>query len=191
MNRVQPLAARWLGSVLCVASVAFGAVAAHAQAWQWTDEAGRKVYSDRPPPPTVPERAILKRPDTPLPPSAPTTPATPQSPGTPAAGQTAAPAGAVAGTDSELEKRKKAAEQNDAAKQKVIEQQNAKIRADNCRRARAAKATLESGVRLSTTNPKGERVFVDDGMRAEEARRINQVIQSNCGPAPAAAAPAQ
>ena len=160
---------------------ALGTGVAHAQAWQWTDEAGRKVYSDRPPPPSVPDRAILKRPDTPLPPPAPTAP---QAPNAPAAAQAAPPAGALANTDSELEKRKKASEQNDAARQKMVEQQNTKIRADNCRRAKAAKATLESGVRLSTTNPKGERVFVDDGMRADEARRINQIIQSNCGPAP-------
>lgn len=161
---------------------ALGTGVAHAQAWQWTDESGRKVYSDRPPPPSVPDRQITKRPDTPVPPSAPATPSTPANP-TVASGGTTTPA--IANTDAELEKRKKAAEQNDAARQKLIEQQNAKIRADNCRRAKSAKATLESGVRLSTTNPKGERVFVDDGMRADEARRLNQIIQSNCGPAPA------
>lgn len=30
--------------------------------WQWIDEHGRKTFSDRPPPPHIPEKNILKSP---------------------------------------------------------------------------------------------------------------------------------
>lgn len=172
-NTNTPLGQGAIGALLLVGAACWWP-AVHAQGWQWTDEAGRKVFSDRPPPPSVSERNITKRPDTPLPASA--------AAATAPASTASAPA---AGTDSELEKRKNAAEQNDAAKQKIVEQQNAKIRADNCKRAKSAKSTMDSGVRLSTTNAKGERVIMDDAMRTAEMRRLNEVIQRNCGPLPA------
>ena len=41
-------------------------------------------------------------------------------------------------------------------------------RADNCRRARTHMATLDSGMRMSRTNDKGEREVLDDKQRADE-----------------------
>jgi len=57
----------------------------------------------------------------------------------------------------------------------------AKARQDNCERAKRSKMTLESGARMATTNAKGEREIMDDAARATEVKRINEIIQSNCG----------
>lgn len=151
---------------------------AYAQ-WQWVDAQGRKVFSDVGPPPDVPEKDILRRPG-PRP-----TPALPaDSADAPAAAQPA-PAPAVAsGKDKELEARKKAAEQAELAKQRAAQAKLAKDRAENCERARSAKNVLNSGVRVATANAQGEREIMDDQRRAQEIRRLDDIIRQDCGPMP-------
>lgn len=156
-------------------------LAAAAQ-WQWVDKDGRKVFSDQAPPADVPARNILKRP-----PQATAPAAQPPSDGAgsnaAAAPPKAPPAPKITGQDKELEARKKAAEADEAAKKKVAEAENAKIKAENCERAKRAKASLESGIRISSTNAKGEREFLSDEGRAAETRRVNEIIGKECGPA--------
>ena len=53
-------------------------------------------------------------------------------------------------------------------------------RAENCRRARSHMATLDSGIRLSRTNEKGEREILDDKQVADEMNRTRQIISSDC-----------
>jgi hypothetical protein len=60
----------------------------------------------------------------------------------------------------------------------------AKARAENCERAKRAKATLDTGIRIATTNAKGEREIMDDKARGDEARRMDETIRSDCGPLP-------
>jgi hypothetical protein len=43
---------------------------------------------------------------------------------------------------------------------------------------------MDSGVRLATTNAKGEREIMDDKVRAAESRRMEGIIRSECGPLP-------
>jgi hypothetical protein len=52
--------------------------------------------------------------------------------------------------------------------------------AENCARARQAKAGFDSGARIATTNKAGERVILDDDARAAESKRLQGVIQSEC-----------
>jgi hypothetical protein len=151
--------------------------------WQWVDGTGRKVFSDTAPPSGIPEKNILRSPATaraPVPAPAASAPAA-------AASQ---PGGApVAATkDEELEARKKKADEAEQARRKEEEQRVAKARADSCERARKAKAVMESGTRLATTNAKGEREIMDDKARAAESRRMDDVIRANCGPLPKTAA---
>jgi hypothetical protein len=56
----------------------------------------------------------------------------------------------------------------------------AAIRADNCRGAQAAMATLESGVPLQMRNDRGEAVLLDAAMRVAEAARLRQILKDNC-----------
>lgn len=97
----------------------------------------------------------------------------------------------MTGRDEQLESKKKQAEKQAQeaaqAKKKAEDDRIAAVRAGNCERAKRAKATLDSGVRIATTNAKGEREIMDDKARAAELQRIDGVIRSDCGPASASA----
>lgn len=82
--------------------------------------------------------------------------------------------------DRELEARKRAAEQEQAARQKAEDARLAAARAENCRRARSHAAALESGQRIARFNAQGEQEVLDDAGRADELRRAREVIASDC-----------
>lgn len=147
--------------------------------WQWIDGTGRKVFSDTPPPAGIPDKNILKQPGSMMAPpvTAVADPATAASTTAPAAPQ-------IPARDPELEAKKKQAEQAEEAKKKAELERVAKVRADSCERARKAKITMESGVRLATTNAKGEREIMDDKAKAAESQRMDSIIRSDCGPMP-------
>ena len=149
--------------------------------YQWIDKNGSRVYSDVAPPADIPAKNILKQPrGSSL--SAPVTEAPAQAAPAAAAASAATPASgpATAGVDKALEEKKQQAEAAEAAKKKAEEQKLAQARAENCKRAREGKATLDSGVRMARTNEKGEREVLDDTQRAAELKRINGIIQSDC-----------
>lgn len=159
--------------MLLVLVVACGTAQAQ---WKWRDANGRLQVSDLPPPTSVPDRDILQRPK---PPAAGTGSATAIAPaGNAASAPVAAPSAKP--LDAELEKKRKAEEQERAAKTKADEERRQAQRADNCARARSAAATMESGQRVTRLNEKGEREFLDDRQRAEEARRAREVISADC-----------
>ena len=146
--------------------------------WQWIDKEGRKVFSDRPPPSEVLDKNILKRP------SARTVTTQP-----PLATEDISRAPAVkktidtpqlSGVDKELLAKKKQADDAEAAKKKAEEEKILKARVENCSRAKQAKATFDSGVRLSRINEKGEREIMDAAARASEVKRIQGIVESDC-----------
>ena len=151
--------------------------------WQWIDKDGRKVFSDRAPPAEIVQKNILKQPGSKSPAPAPGTDAgvTAQAPkvtaSTPAA---KASAPKLLGKDIELEARKKQTDDLETAKKQAEEEKLAKARADNCERAKKGQATLKSGVRISVTNPKGEREFMDDTARTSETKRLQAIAESDC-----------
>lgn len=149
--------------------------------WQWIDATGRKVFSDTAPPASIPEKDILKRPGAGAPVVAPAS-----VPATTAAAPAAAPVAApqISGRDAELEARKNEAEAAEQARKKAEQAKLAQVRADNCARAKQSRALFDSGVRVATTNAKGEREVMNDQARAAEVRRIDQIIQSDCSPMP-------
>jgi Domain of unknown function (DUF4124) len=164
--------------------------------WQWLDKEGRKVYSDRAPPGDVLEKDIIKRPGGQVKGAAkPQNTAPLGSPQNPigSTGNTSTTAAAAvpaqgaasvpklsAGVDKDLEAKKKQAADADAAKQKAAEEQNTKLRIENCARAKQAKINFESGVRIGRTNAQGEREVMDDATRAEELKRAQSAIDTNC-----------
>jgi hypothetical protein len=151
--------------------------------WQWIDKDGRKVFSDQSPPADVPAKNILKQPagGKPGAGSISITPAEPAS--APAAARAAGSAPRLSGKDKELEERKRLADAAETDKRKAQEDEIAKVRAENCDRARRSKASIDSGVRISQTNAKGEREIMDDAQRAAETKRLEKVIASDCKPA--------
>lgn len=166
--------------ILAIAGGSF-ALTAFAQ-WQWIDKDGRKVFSDRSPPADIQEKDILKRPGgsnrIAAAPTSASAPAAPTAAASAATGKAGAPK--LSGKDAELEARKKQAEEEEAAKKKTEEEKVAKAKADNCERAKRYLATLQSGVRISQTNAKGEREILDDTKRAEETKRTQEASDTSC-----------
>jgi type IV secretory pathway VirB10-like protein len=161
--------------------------------WQWVDATGRKVFSDRAPPPDIPAKNILRQPGGGAPAAAPSaapaaaaTPAQPAADGAAPAAPAAAPAAKddkTAGTDKALEEQKRKAEAQEAAKAKAEKDRVARQRQENCARARQAKTSLSSGGLLAYTNAQGERGFMDEATRDAELKRADGIIASDCGPA--------
>ncbi len=157
-----------------------GCTAAQAQ-WAWRDKDGNRVFSDQPPPASVPDKDILRKPDgsagagalQPL-----ATDALKPAPGAPAAA--ARPAGPNGPSEKELDERRRQAEAADTARKKAAADQLAKDRAENCLRATQAKTTYESGVRIARTNAQGEREILDDAGREAELKRVQGVIDKDC-----------
>ena len=169
-----------LVTVLCL-TVALPAVAQ----WKWRDKSGHTQYSDLPPPPGVAEQDILQRPRQAAPAAG-----VAQTPA-PSAAASGFPASAPRAVEPELEaKRKKAeqdealkskkAEQDEALKKKAEEARQAAANAEACTRTQANLRTLDSGVRLTRTNAKGETEYYDDATRAAESRRLRDIIATSC-----------
>lgn len=143
---------------------------AHAQ-WKWRDKDGRVTASDLPPPREVLDKDIIQRP-----PEVRRVPAAPAA----SASATGLPAGPKGPLEREVEARKLAAEQQQAAKAKADEERLRTQRAENCRRARSHLAALDSGQRIARVNDKGEREVIDDRARVDEQRQAREVIASDC-----------
>jgi Domain of unknown function (DUF4124) len=150
--------------------------------WQWVDKDGRKVFSDRSPPADIEEKSILRRPSGSSVKSIATAPAGEEGSAKPAAAAVTAKVAApkVSGKDAELEARKKKADDEETAKKKAEDEKVAKSRADNCDRAKGGLATLQSGVRMASVGPNGERQIYDDAKRSAETQRAQELIDSNC-----------
>ena len=137
--------------------------------WRWLDEAGRRVYSDQPPPPAVPPARVLRQPGVAAPAlwSASTPASSP--PSTPpsaarAARAASAPPAVIPGEQA----------------LRSLQAENARLRDAHCARLRDAWVTLESGVRLARTLPNGEREVLDDAARAAERQRLQGLLASDC-----------
>lgn len=142
--------------------------------WKWRDAAGQLHISDMPPPAAVPQSAILERPTDVRRNGRAVAP-----PRAPDAGASATrPAGQA--VDPELEARRKRAEDEKTAQQKVAQEKDAAVRAENCARAKGHLAALNDGMRMTRTNEKGEREVLDDKGRAEEMQRARAVMASDC-----------
>lgn len=164
---------------LLVSALAGLCFAASAQ-WQWIDKDGHKVFSDRAPPADIQEKNILKRPGNRKLPMT-VTPDTASETDAPAAAPLIpASAAKTSGLDKELEAKKKQAADAEAAKRKAAEAEVTKAKVENCARAKQAKATFDSGVRVGRTNAAGEREIMDEAARAAEIKRINAILVRDC-----------
>jgi hypothetical protein len=169
-----------LSTVMALALVGISGTAA-AQ-WQWLDKDGRTVFSDRAPSPEVLEKDILKRPSPVAKAAVPV--AKNAAPGevdtSAAAPSMARNASTPGGLDKDLEAKKKQAADAETAKRKADEDRVYKTKAENCARAKQAKSSFESGIRISRTNASGEREILDDTSRAVELGHVQSIIDSEC-----------
>lgn len=172
-------------------AVALGLAAAPASAqWKWKDANGRVQYSDRPPPADISPGQVLQKPA-----GADLSPTTAvviqplrtpdQTPPKPARVAPAASAPSVgastpgAADPARAAREKEAQAKADAERQKQ-EAEQARQRADNCTRARQNLRTLESGMRIARVNDKGEREYLSETQRAQEASAAQRAVTSDC-----------
>ena len=162
----------WQFAVLALGAASLPAFAQ----WQWVDSAGKTVFSDRAPPPEVPDKAIRKRPSV----------ASAANPATAASGPNILPASVAASappirrTDSALAAKAKQAEQTELAQRGAQEARLRQARAESCARAKSALAHLASGQRIARSNDRGEREVLDDAARALEQQRLQSVVDTDC-----------
>lgn len=163
-----------LSPTICLLILLTLASGAQAQ-WKWKDSSGNVQYSDRPPPPGTLEKDILQKPPQRYQPvvvrqygaSAPVEAAS-------------APASAASRPDPQAQARQRQQEQEQAAAKKEEERKQAAQRAENCKNAKSQLQMLESGVRVTRGNEKGEQVILDDKQRADETQRARTIIASEC-----------
>jgi hypothetical protein len=149
-------------ALLLMTSLAFAGAAA-AQ-YKWVDKNGKLQYGDTPPP-GVSASALR-------PPSAVSQPEAPAKTDDARKGPLT-----TAEKDAEFRKRQQEAEK-DRQKQAQAQQQ-AEDKRENCSRAQEALRTLESG-RVTRTDAKGERHFLDDAQLSQEKVKARQAAQQWC-----------
>jgi hypothetical protein len=177
--------------ILALAGWAF-ALSAAAQ-YQWVGKDGRKVFSDRPPPADIQEKDIIRQPGGRRV-ALPVIPAETTETDSTTAAAAPAPVAAkpkvdpnapkISGKDAELEARKKKLAEEAATKKKAEDEKFALAQAENCERAKKAVATFQSGVRIASTNAKGEREIMDDNAKAAEIKRMQIVVDRDCNKLP-------
>jgi uncharacterized protein (DUF3084 family) len=137
-------------AVLCVV------LPASAQIYQWKDQSGKTVISDRPPTgPVQQERQIDSS----------ASQADPRQPSL---------------ADREREFRKRRVEAQEKAEQTQKEESVAARKKENCQDARRHLQALESGERIAARDDKGERYYLDDAQRAQEMEKIGRLIEEQC-----------
>lgn len=163
----------WLA--LCVA------LPASAQMYKWVDSNGKVQYSDKPPPSNIKTEKLRS------PPSPATRMPAPRE-GKGEAQKDASRAEPKAESKAEP---KTAAEQEQAFRKRQLEaakaqeeegkkQAQARDKAENCKRARAALANLQIGGRQVRIDEKGERFFLDDQQIVQETARARQEAAAAC-----------
>lgn len=139
--------------------------------WQWRDANGLMVFSDRPPPPHVSGRQILRQPG-----SAATPPPEPSGDRAMAPAKSAearAPA-AVPGLPT------RNGETAKASPSAPDEARLPAMRADNCLRARQSLAAIRAGQRMSRYTEQGERLYLDEAELSAETLRLEGIVQQDC-----------
>lgn len=176
MNKSLNTIARHIAGAGLLFSVA---ALAHAQ-WVWTDDKGLKVYSDQPPPASVPARRILKAPGhAAVPASAPADDGDASSASPPSSTKPDKPSGQPSIAEQEAAYRKRKATEAAAAQKAAAEAQQKNLVAANCANARQEQQTMASGERVSTVDASGERAYLSDEERAARLNKARQAL-ANC-----------
>lgn len=161
--------------LLLLAGMFFGA--ALAQQFKWVDKDGKVRYGDTPPPGV--KATPLRAP--PGPASAPAPASAAASKSAPDKGkEKAARKGPLTPAEQEKAYRERQAEAQKAAEKAAQEEQQAAAKRENCERATEALRAIESGQRIGRVDSKGERYFLDDTQRAQEAAKARQSVDRAC-----------
>ncbi|PLP97819.1 DUF4124 domain-containing protein [Cupriavidus pauculus] len=158
--------------------------------WQWKEANGRTVYSDTPPPPSVPERAILAAPGRMAGAYRPLESETAKADGkadtkaTPANGPRMQTVSAKAKADKPVDADDAFRERRDARIKADLDaatkERDQLARDDRCQQLRNYATGLSAGVRVSRSAADGAPVRLNDDERAAELARTNDSINQQC-----------
>jgi len=148
--------------ILVTAALLVLSGAALSQQYKWVDKDGRTRYGDVPPP-----GVNVTRLKGPTPPSAPP----------PAAKDAKGP---LTPAEKAAESRKRQEEAQKEREKQEIAGRDAQAKKENCARAQDYLRTLQSGQRISRTDSKGEREFLDENQVGQEVARARQAVQEWC-----------
>ncbi len=139
------------------AAVLLATTAVNAQIYQWKDEHGKTVISDKPPTGNVSQQRKVTS-------------------------ETAAVNNSThkSTAEKEMDFRKRQKESQEGTEKTSKEQAAAAEKNENCERARRQLQALDSGERIAMQDEKGERYYLDDAQREREAAKARQAVQSNC-----------
>jgi hypothetical protein len=140
--------------ILVLACALAASTAAFGQLYKWVDKDGKVTYSDQPPPAQQSKQLNLNT------------------------GVASPPARSAIERDKEIEKgRVEAREKSKVASEK---ERKSEMDQENCKSARAYLKTVESGVRVSTVDDKGEQVILDDEQIAAERAKAQKAVDEAC-----------
>lgn len=128
--------------------------AAFGQLYKWVDKDGKVTYSDQPPPAQQSKQLNLNT------------------------GVASPPTRSAIERDKEIEKGR--VEAREKAKVASEKERKSEIDQQNCKAARAYLKTVESGVRVSTMDDKGEQVILDDEQIAAERVKAQKAVDEAC-----------
>lgn len=144
----------------------------------WFNDKGVKQYSDMPPPASVPSGRIVKAPGVAM--------RAASSASSDSAAIGASENGIASATDKvkipmttaekNVDFQKRKIEQAEKDKKAAEEKQLAADKSKNCERARDYQKALDSGQRIAHTDKNGERAYLSDTQRAQEARDTRRIL---------------
>ena len=140
--------------ILVLACALAASTAAFGQLYKWVDKDGKVTYSDQPPPAQQSKQLNLNT------------------------GVASPPTRSAIERDKEIEKgRAEAREKSKVASEK---ERKSEVEQENCKAARAYLKTVESGVRVSTVDDKGDQVILDDEQIAAERVKAQKAVAEAC-----------
>ena len=138
---------------------------AQAHMYKWVDSSGKVHYTDQAPPANVKQKKLdITTSPAPI-------VATPDK---------KAPVASKTLADREMDFNKRRKQADDAIAKQTKEAEEAKIAKENCERARGIQRSLEENLRITQTNEKGERVFLDGEAREKELERAKKGVADWC-----------
>ena len=140
--------------ILVLACALAASTAAFGQLYKWVDKDGKVTYSDQPPPAQQSKQLNLNT------------------------GVASPPTRSAIERDKEIEKGR--VEAREKAKVASEKERKSEIDQENCKAARAYLKTVESGVRVSTMDDKGEQVILDDDQIAAERVKAQKAVDEAC-----------
>lgn len=155
-----------LAALLCLSA------APAAAQYQWIDQGGQMVFSDQPPPASVPLSRILRVGDPIARPRLPADADSQQASQEPPKSRQELLADRVKAFDERREKRAEARKKAEEAKLASA------AKAERCQRLQSRMASINSGIRMTRSTTSGERAFLSDRERSELGKRTRKQLSA-------------